>query len=88
MTLDVAVFVFGVLVSTVAGSGVLLLFYGHAFLEEARRENVRPGRWTQRFARFLYGGGPPLGRSPRELGPVLRCIKGAAEATRHRSASA
>jgi hypothetical protein len=53
MTLDTAVFLFGVLVSTLVGSGLLLLFYGYAYLEEARRENLELPRGLQRLARFL-----------------------------------
>ena len=41
MTLDVAVFLFGVLVSTLVGSGLLLLLYGYAYVEQAQRENIQ-----------------------------------------------
>jgi hypothetical protein len=41
MTLDVAVFLFGVLVCTLVGSGILLLFYGSAYVEEAKRQKGR-----------------------------------------------
>ena len=37
MTLDLAVFPFGVLVSTLVGAGLLLLFYGYAYVEQAKR---------------------------------------------------
>ena len=33
MTLDVVVFLFGVLVSTLVGAGLLVLFYGYAYAE-------------------------------------------------------
>lgn len=36
-TLNLAVFLFGVLVSALVGAGVLVLFYGHAYMEQARR---------------------------------------------------
>lgn len=39
MNLDVVVFVFGLSISTLVAAGLLLVFYGYAYLEEARREH-------------------------------------------------
>ena len=41
MTLDVAVFLFGVLISTLVGSGLLLMLYGYAYVEQAKRQKSR-----------------------------------------------
>jgi hypothetical protein len=55
MTVDVAVFLFGVLVSTLVGAGLLLLFYGYAYVEQAKRENIQLSDRMQRFLRFILG---------------------------------
>jgi len=59
MSLDVVVFMFGVLISTLVGAGLLLVFYGYAYLEEAKRENVALSPRMQRLARLLYGDEAP-----------------------------
>ena len=41
MTVDAAVFLFGVLVCTLVGAGILMLFYGSAFVDEAKRQKSR-----------------------------------------------
>lgn len=58
MSLDAAVFLFGVLVSTVAGSGILVLFYGYPYLEEAEHQNLELGPKTKWLARFVFGDRP------------------------------
>ena len=55
MTLDVAVFLFGVLVCTLVGAGILLPFYAYAYLEEAKRQNRPLSDRMQRVARFVSG---------------------------------
>jgi hypothetical protein len=59
MTLDVAVFLFGVLVSTLVGSGLLLLLYGYAYVEQAKRENIQLSDRMQRVVRFILGEDTP-----------------------------
>lgn len=59
MTLDEAVFLFGVLVSTLVGAGFLLLFYGYAYLELAKRENIQLSNRMQHVVRFLLGEDAP-----------------------------
>ncbi len=59
MNLDVVVFVFGVLISTLVATGLLLVFYGYAYLEEAKRENIVLSPRMQRLARLLYGDEAP-----------------------------
>ncbi len=59
MNLDVVVFVFGVLISTLVATGLLLVFYGYAYLEEAKRENIVLSPRMQRLARLLYGDDAP-----------------------------
>jgi hypothetical protein len=55
MTLDVVVFLFGVLVSTLVGAGLLMLFYGYAYVEQAKRENIQLSERMQRVVRFILG---------------------------------
>ena len=55
MTLDVAVFLFGVLVSTLVSSGLLLLLYGYAYVQQAKRENIQLSDRMQRVVRFILG---------------------------------
>lgn len=55
MTVDMVVFLFGMLVSTLVLSGVLLLFYGYAYLEQAKRENIQLSARMQRVLRFILG---------------------------------
>ena len=59
MTLDVVVFLFGVLVSTLVGAGLLVLFYGYAYAEQAKRENIQLSDRTQRVVRFILGEDAP-----------------------------
>lgn len=59
MTLDMAVFLFGILVCTLVGSGMLLLFYGYAYVEEARRQNIQLSDRMQRLVRFALGEDEP-----------------------------
>ena len=54
MTLDVAVFLFGVLISTLVGSGLLLMFYGYAYVEQAKRENIQLSPRMQRVVRLIF----------------------------------
>jgi Flp pilus assembly protein TadB len=55
MTLDVVVFLFGALVSTLVGAGLLVLFYGYAYAEQAKRENIQLSERMQRVVRFILG---------------------------------
>jgi len=55
MTLDVVVFLFGVLVSTLVGAGLLVLFYGYAYAEQAKRENIQLSDRMPRVVRFILG---------------------------------
>lgn len=59
MSLDVVVFMFGVLISTLVGAGLLLMFYGYAYLEQAKRQNIVLSPRMQRLARLLYGDEAP-----------------------------
>ncbi len=59
MTLDVVVFLFGVLVSTLVGAGLLLVFYGSAYAEQAKRENIQLSDRMQRVVRFILGEDAP-----------------------------
>jgi len=59
MNLDVVVFMFGVLISSLVGAGLFLVFYGYAYLEEAKRENLVLSPRMQRVARLLYGDEAP-----------------------------
>jgi hypothetical protein len=59
MNLDVVVFLFGMLISTLVATGLLLVFYGYAYLEEAKRENIVLSPRMQRLARLLYGDEAP-----------------------------
>ena len=59
MTLDVVVFLFGVLVSTLVGGGLLLVFYGFAYAEQAKRENIQLSDRMQRVVRFILGEDAP-----------------------------
>ena len=59
MTLDVAVFLFGVLISTLVGLGFLLLFYGYAYVEQAKRENIQLSDRMQRVVRLIFGEDEP-----------------------------
>jgi hypothetical protein len=58
-TLDVGVFLFGVLVSTLVGAGVLLVFYGYAYAEQAKRENLQLSGWMRRVLRLIFGEDAP-----------------------------
>jgi hypothetical protein len=58
-TLNAAVFLFGVLVSALVGAGVLVLFYGHAYLEQARRANTTVSPGVRRFLEKFLGEGEP-----------------------------
>ena len=58
-TLNAAVFLFGVLVSALVGAGVLVLFYGHAYMEQARRANTPLNPRTQRFLATFLGEEAP-----------------------------
>ena len=57
MTLDLVVFLFGVLVSTLVGAGLLVLFYGYAYAEQAKRDNIQLSNRMQRVVRFILGEG-------------------------------
>jgi hypothetical protein len=59
MTLDVAVFLFGVLISTLVGSGLLLILYGYAYVEQAKRENIQLSPRMQRVVRLFFGEDEP-----------------------------
>ena len=59
MNLDFVVFVFGVLISTLVGAGLILLLYGYAYFEEAKRQNIVLSAPMQRLARLLYGAEAP-----------------------------
>ena len=37
-TLDIVVFLFGVLVSCLVGAGTLMMFYGHAYVAQSMNE--------------------------------------------------
>lgn len=52
-TLDTIVFLFGVLISFMVLSGFMLLFYGRAYVEQARREKPVLGSGMKRLARLL-----------------------------------
>ncbi len=52
-TLDAAVFIFGVLVAALAAAGMILVFYGHAFLDQARREEPKLSPGMKRLATLL-----------------------------------
>ncbi len=54
-TLNLAVFVFGAVISAMVGAGVLILFYGHAYLEQARRENRSIPPRTRRLLMSFLG---------------------------------
>jgi hypothetical protein len=58
-TLNAAVFLFGVLVSALVGAGILVLFYGHAYLEQAKRANTPLSPRTQRFLETFLGQEAP-----------------------------
>jgi len=51
----VVVFLFGVLVSTLVGAGLLVLFYGYAYAEQAKRENIQLSDRIPRVVRFILG---------------------------------
>jgi len=51
----VVVFLFGVLASTLVGAGLLVLFYGYAYAEQAKRENIQLSERMQRVVRFILG---------------------------------
>ena len=55
MTLDVAVFLFGVLISTLVGSGLLLMLYGYAYVEQVKRQNIQLSDRMQRVVRLFFG---------------------------------
>ena len=59
MTVDAAVFLFGVLVSTLVGAGLLVLFYGYAYAEQAKRENIQLSPRMQRVVRLFFGEDEP-----------------------------
>lgn len=59
MTLDVVVFLFGVLVSTLVGGGFLLLFYGYAYAEQAKRGNIQLSDRMRRVVRLILGEDAP-----------------------------
>jgi hypothetical protein len=59
MNLDVVVFMFGLFISMLVATGLLLMFYGYAYLEEAKRENIVLSPRMQRLARLLYGDEAP-----------------------------
>ena len=54
-TLDSVVFLFGVLVTLLVCAGFVLMFYGHAALEQARREDPKLSAGMTRLARLLGG---------------------------------
>ena len=58
-TLNAAVFLFGVLISALVGAGVLVLFYGHAYMEQARRANTPLSPGTKRFLETFLGEETP-----------------------------
>lgn len=58
-TLNAAVFLFGILISALVGAGVLVLFYGHAYMEQARRANTPLNPGTKRFLETFLGGEAP-----------------------------
>jgi hypothetical protein len=51
--LDIVVLGFGFLVSALVCAGFLLLFYGHAHLEQARRENTHLNTGMKRLAKLM-----------------------------------
>jgi hypothetical protein len=59
MTLDAVVFLFGVLISTLVGSGLLLMFYGYAHAEQAKRENIQLSDQMKRVGRLITGDDEP-----------------------------
>ena len=59
MTLDLVVFLFGVLVSTLVGAGLLVLFYGYAYAEQAKRDNIQLSNRMQRLLRLILGDDAP-----------------------------
>ena len=57
--MNAAVFLFGILISGLVGAGVLVLFYGHAYMEEARRANTPVSPRTKRFLTGFLGEDAP-----------------------------
>ncbi len=58
-TLNAAVFLFGVLIFAMVGAGVLVLFYGHAYMEQARRANTPLSPRTKRLLSGFLGEDAP-----------------------------
>ena len=52
-TLDLFVFGFGLLVSALVCTGLVLLFYGHAYVAQAKRESGLLSSGIQRLAKLL-----------------------------------
>lgn len=46
------------MISALVGAGVLVLFYGHAYMEQARRANTPINPRTQRFLETFLGEDP------------------------------
>jgi hypothetical protein len=57
--LDMAVFLFGVLIFTLIGAGILLAFYGYAYLEMIKSRNIQLGDRMQRVMKFVLGEDAP-----------------------------
>ncbi len=56
---NAAVFLFGALISALVGAGVLVLFYGHAYIEQARRANTPLSPRTRRLLSGFLGEDAP-----------------------------
>ena len=55
MSLDLAVFALGVLVTLLVAAGAFLAFYSPAYREEGRRDGVSPAAGVLRLANTLGG---------------------------------
>lgn len=82
-TLDTVVFLFGVLVTLMVCAGFVLMFYGHAALGQARREDPKLSAGMTRLAKLL-GDEPawlPARRKPTS-GRLRRSLPGLAPEAR------
>jgi len=54
MNLDVAVFLFGVLVFILVGAAIWIPYYAYSSVEKARRENRPLSQRMERFVRLVF----------------------------------
>ncbi|HYN04811.1 MAG TPA: hypothetical protein VE359_20335 [Vicinamibacteria bacterium] len=57
MSLDLAVFAFGVFITLLVAAGAFLAYYAPAYREEARRDGVSPTKGVLRLTNMLGGKG-------------------------------